>query len=312
MKTGVGTFKNMLDARDRAGNTPLHLAAADGHIDVVEELLTRGAEVEIRNLAGRTALHVACMNHHLHAIAMLLSAGASARARDIEGRRPMDMTNVAEVHAVLSETVGNTVAVRGGPTPFGRGDADKAVVLNVADNNFATEEEEDGGWDPVHGVRKSVGTAGPMYRGARLPRIRPVTPGTAAPDNVFEEEKYLGHAEAKEMRTTSKSVGFYGVEDEEDEEAEPAARRVAVRSGWYRTNERHTLHVPAQTLRSRCVGTDNVMEFEKKKLSVKRMLAEMKWARDRERRAAEGGAVGEDEDGIGTEQDDVRVRHDGS
>eukprot|EP00961_Rhodomonas_salina_P294404 3934550-Rhodomonas_salina.1 len=60
------------------------------------------------------------------------------------------------------------------------------------------------------------------------------------------------------------------------------------------------------------VGTDNVMEFEKKKLSVKRMLAGMKWARDRERRAAEGGAVGEDEDGIGTEQDDVRVRHDGS
>ena len=78
MPTGV--WSNLLNLRDRAGDTPLHLAAFDGHAQVVDELLYRGAEVETRNLAGRTALHLACLNGHAHVIFILCSAGANARA----------------------------------------------------------------------------------------------------------------------------------------------------------------------------------------------------------------------------------------
>ena len=55
-------WHNLLNTRDRAGDTPLHLSASEGHAEVVDELLYRGAEIETRNLAGRTALHLACLN----------------------------------------------------------------------------------------------------------------------------------------------------------------------------------------------------------------------------------------------------------
>ena len=62
VKTGMETWDTMLNTRDRAGDTPLHLAAGEGHADVCRSLIRRGAEVEMRNLAGRTPLHVAAMN----------------------------------------------------------------------------------------------------------------------------------------------------------------------------------------------------------------------------------------------------------
>jgi hypothetical protein len=109
-------WTTMLNLRDRMGNTPLHLAATDGHAEVVDELVYRGSEVETRNLAGRTALHVASMNGHLHIIFILCTAGASARSRDREGRRPVDMTHDEVVVQFLWALVSKEVAVRGGPT----------------------------------------------------------------------------------------------------------------------------------------------------------------------------------------------------
>lgn len=35
-----------------AGATPLHLAATGGHIDVMDELLERGANIEVRTKGG--------------------------------------------------------------------------------------------------------------------------------------------------------------------------------------------------------------------------------------------------------------------
>jgi hypothetical protein len=34
------------------GGTPLHLAAAGGHIDVMDELLERGADIDVRTKGG--------------------------------------------------------------------------------------------------------------------------------------------------------------------------------------------------------------------------------------------------------------------
>src|SRR4029453_15727701 len=44
-----------LDARDRRGNTPLMVAAANGHDEVVELLIDWGAEVDSAGLPGLTA-----------------------------------------------------------------------------------------------------------------------------------------------------------------------------------------------------------------------------------------------------------------
>jgi hypothetical protein len=65
-------WSTLLNLRDQAGDTPLHLAASEGHAEVVDELLYRGAEVETRNLAGRTALHVACLYGEMFHVQKLL------------------------------------------------------------------------------------------------------------------------------------------------------------------------------------------------------------------------------------------------
>jgi len=122
---------NFLNLRDHAGDTALHLAAAQGHNEVVEHLLSRGIEMEIRNFAGRTALHLACLNCNLDCIKTLVEAGANARMRDKEGRRPLDMSSEPLVHSLLREKAGGEVAVRGGPTPFGWGDHDTFVDANA-------------------------------------------------------------------------------------------------------------------------------------------------------------------------------------
>jgi ankyrin repeat protein len=48
-----------VNRRDRAGNTPLHVAAYGGHALIVEQLLARGANRTLRNQAGFTPAELA-------------------------------------------------------------------------------------------------------------------------------------------------------------------------------------------------------------------------------------------------------------
>lgn len=45
------------------GLNALHLAAKDGHLDVVRELLKRGAVVDAATKKGNTALHIASLGN---------------------------------------------------------------------------------------------------------------------------------------------------------------------------------------------------------------------------------------------------------
>ncbi len=52
------------DARDRDGSAPLHLAAAGGHLQVVELLLAAGANPSGKNREGLTAADLAERGDH--------------------------------------------------------------------------------------------------------------------------------------------------------------------------------------------------------------------------------------------------------
>ncbi|GJN19932.1 hypothetical protein PR202_gb07250 [Eleusine coracana subsp. coracana] len=64
-------------------NTPLHFAAAKGHLDIVTLLLEKGADVNARNycgqvaradyLSGRTALHFAAHDGFVRCVRLLLA-----------------------------------------------------------------------------------------------------------------------------------------------------------------------------------------------------------------------------------------------
>ena len=60
-----------LGATDQDGWTPLHCAAAEGHLDVMKELIDAGAPVNQANNDGDTPLHYAAHKGHLDAMAML-------------------------------------------------------------------------------------------------------------------------------------------------------------------------------------------------------------------------------------------------
>uniref|UniRef100_A0A0D9XLN7 RING-type E3 ubiquitin transferase n=1 Tax=Leersia perrieri TaxID=77586 RepID=A0A0D9XLN7_9ORYZ len=53
-------------------NSPLHFAAAKGHLDIVTLLLEKGVDVNARNYCGQTALMHACRHGHWEVVQMLL------------------------------------------------------------------------------------------------------------------------------------------------------------------------------------------------------------------------------------------------
>ena len=68
---------------------PLHLAAQQGHVKMIEILLEAGAVVDHKNDLDETALHLACEEGHCDVVKLLLRAQASLEMEEIYGLRPL-------------------------------------------------------------------------------------------------------------------------------------------------------------------------------------------------------------------------------
>ncbi|KZV74382.1 ankyrin [Peniophora sp. CONT] len=64
----------------RSLHNDLHLAAGDGDLALVAELLDQGADVDARDRLGHTALHYAAHRVHVHVMLLLLDRGAAIDA----------------------------------------------------------------------------------------------------------------------------------------------------------------------------------------------------------------------------------------
>ena len=65
----------MLNARNKAGNTPLHWAALNGHLATVRILLEHGADAGVLNNAGHDAVYEAEMREKGDIVELLLVEG---------------------------------------------------------------------------------------------------------------------------------------------------------------------------------------------------------------------------------------------
>jgi len=63
--------KKALTMRDRDGLTPLHLAAAQNNLNVIEALMTNGADISVTSARGLTAYQVASDNSNYEALQLL-------------------------------------------------------------------------------------------------------------------------------------------------------------------------------------------------------------------------------------------------
>ncbi|CAM9881219.1 unnamed protein product, partial [Scytosiphon promiscuus] len=80
-----------VDARDGARCTALHAASEGGYPVVVEMLLRLGAEIDARNSKQQTPLHYACGYGQVDAVHQLVIRGASAGVRDGNGNTPLHL-----------------------------------------------------------------------------------------------------------------------------------------------------------------------------------------------------------------------------
>ena len=84
-----------IDEQDDNGWTALHFAAQDGRLQVVEELLRRGADPSLTNAHGNGPLFVAIMNARgdFNIAKQLLAAGADPDQKNLYGRSLRDVAD---------------------------------------------------------------------------------------------------------------------------------------------------------------------------------------------------------------------------
>jgi hypothetical protein len=90
------------------GQTALHAAVLNGHVEIMELLLTRGAQIEATDGMNNTPLRLAVRNGHFLCVKKLLESGANPRGieksdickdrqQDNENMR-MEILNLLNVH----------------------------------------------------------------------------------------------------------------------------------------------------------------------------------------------------------------------
>ncbi len=93
------------DVQDREGNTALHLAVLQDHLELMRILLDHGAHPDTPNLRGRTPLHLAARRCNRRAVRLLLKHGAQPNLQDRDGCTPLSYAALEGCPRVLLELV---------------------------------------------------------------------------------------------------------------------------------------------------------------------------------------------------------------
>jgi ankyrin repeat protein len=103
-----------LRARDSAGHTPLHwAAAAAGSSEIVALMISHGAQMDAKDRMGQTPLHLAAFSGDVASVTCMLDKGAALTARDSCGFLPLHCAARGNNLAVLEFLIakGGDVAV---------------------------------------------------------------------------------------------------------------------------------------------------------------------------------------------------------
>uniref|UniRef100_A0ABD2VUY7 Uncharacterized protein n=1 Tax=Trichogramma kaykai TaxID=54128 RepID=A0ABD2VUY7_9HYME len=117
-----------LDAQDKMGNTPLHLAVRDGCFVMIEPLLRRGANPNLTNQEGMTPLHIICKkgtDAHIYVMHFFRVCDSVYQAihvdvRDKFERTPLEWAVANRLHLVVDILLDNGSNLRNFIFPFPR------------------------------------------------------------------------------------------------------------------------------------------------------------------------------------------------
>ncbi|XP_028659535.1 ankyrin repeat domain-containing protein 12 isoform X3 [Erpetoichthys calabaricus] len=81
--------KDKVNKRNERGETPLHMAAIRGDVKQVKELISLGADVNVKDFAGWTPLHEACNMGYYEVAKVLIAAGAEVNTQGLDNDTPL-------------------------------------------------------------------------------------------------------------------------------------------------------------------------------------------------------------------------------
>ncbi|WP_419420461.1 ankyrin repeat domain-containing protein [Legionella sp. D16C41] len=147
---------DLINIPDHDGNTPLHIAAACGHSDMVQLLLANGVDTNVVNNEGITPLHVAAYKGHINIVQMLLNTGTDLNVANQTGDTPLHLA-AAEGHEeivkmLLAKDIDVNVSNKKNATPLlwavknGHVNIVQMLLNKGANPNIAIQ----GGMTPLH------------------------------------------------------------------------------------------------------------------------------------------------------------------
>jgi len=81
-----------VNAQSSQGHTPLHMSAANGHMEAMQYILSqKGVEINAQTKMGNTSLHLAAMNSRDTACRMLVNHGIGLQKANKAGKIAADL-----------------------------------------------------------------------------------------------------------------------------------------------------------------------------------------------------------------------------
>lgn len=128
---------------DWLGVSPLHLAVQNDHVETAEVLLRAGISQEARTKVDRTPLHMAAQNGHLDSVKLLLRHGADVNCMDMLRMTPLhwavENQNLDVIEALLKGGADPNAVSKFDKTPISMAtDMNRGDILHVLENTDVT------------------------------------------------------------------------------------------------------------------------------------------------------------------------------
>ncbi|XP_023821113.1 ankyrin repeat domain-containing protein 12 isoform X2 [Oryzias latipes] len=144
--------KDKVNKRNERGETPLHMAAIRGDAKQVKELISLGADVNVKDFAGWTPLHEACNLGYYDVAKVLIAAGAEVNTQGLDDDTPLhdaSSSGHTDIVKLLLRHGGNAFqANKRGERPVDVADSPELEQLlkgeaSVSDQDDSSSESED-------------------------------------------------------------------------------------------------------------------------------------------------------------------------
>jgi ankyrin repeat protein len=97
-----GTPPTDIHSRNALGDTPLHVAAVRGDVQGIADLISAGADLNVKGEHGFTPLHEAVSQRHHEVVRLLLAAGATRTEPNDWGQAPADTARLQNDDIMLA------------------------------------------------------------------------------------------------------------------------------------------------------------------------------------------------------------------